>query len=240
MHEHLAIIMDGNGRWARRRGRARWFGHIAGAAAARRVVEGAVRADVGTLTLFAFSTENWRRGDREVRTIMATVRRWLRAERATLEREGIRLTHIGDLDGVPESLAATVRACEAATAANDRMTLVLALNYGFRADVVRAVRAVVDAGIVASEAAVKARLSTAALPDVDLLVRTGGEERVSNFVLWEAAHARLRFIDTLWPDMTEAGIRALLRDHRGHARHDGEVPDAAPAGGRHDVTETVS
>ena len=234
MNEHVAVIMDGNGRWAAHRGRTRWRGHIAGAAAARRVVEGAVRADVGTLTLFAFSTENWRRGDMEVRTILASVRRWLRRERETLQREGIRLTHIGDLDNLPASVAMSVRTAEDATAANDGMRLVLALNYGFRADVVRASQALVRDGAVVNAPALKARLSTADLPAVDLLVRTGGERRVSNFVLWEAAHAELRFIDTLWPDMTTADIQSLIASYRRTAEAPVGVSDPASAGGRSD------
>ena len=202
---HVAIIMDGNGRWATRRGLPRAAGHRAGAAAVRRAVEAAPDLGIGQLTLFAFSADNWRRPPREVAYLMRLFARHLRTEAADLTRNGVRLEVIGRRDRLPPVLVAAIAAAEHATAAGSRLRLRLAVDYSARA----AIR------------------SGALLPDVDLLIRTGGEQRLSDFLLWEAAYAELYFTDRMWPDVGAADLAAAVQAFHARERRFGGLPEAA-------------
>jgi undecaprenyl diphosphate synthase len=214
---HVAIIMDGNGRWAAKRGFPRVAGHKAGAEALRRVMQAAADRGVEALTIYAFSSENWRRSAEEVSDLTGLMRFYLERELATLHKEGVRLKLIGDYAAFgPELVAQLERAVEH-TAQNRRLTLVVALNYGSRAELATAARSLADkavAGEIAvdaiDEGAIAAELETSDLPDLDLLIRTSGEVRLSNFLLWQAAYAELMFVDTLWPDFDERAFGAAI------------------------------
>ena len=214
---HVAIIMDGNGRWAKKRHLPRLAGHRKGVEAVRRAVETAPTLGIEVLTLYAFSSENWRRPADEVSDLMGLLRLYLRTEIAELHRNGIRLRFIGDLTGLRDDLVTLLDAAAELTRNNVRMTLVLALNYGSHDELVRVVRALAaeakagtldPAAIDAS--AIEARLDTADLPPPDLVIRTGGEQRLSNFLMWQAAYAELIFTDQLWPDFDAASLTAAV------------------------------
>jgi undecaprenyl diphosphate synthase len=213
----VAIIMDGNGRWAAKRGLPRVAGHRAGAEAVRRAIEFASAAGVEVLTLYAFSSENWRRSQEEVSDLTGLMRFYLERELKTLEKEGVRLRLIGEPAAFGEELAAKLeRACER-TAGNSRLTLVIALNYGSRVELCSAARSLAErvaAGALdpaaIDEAMLGAELQTADLPDLDLLIRTSGEMRLSNFLLWQAAYAELVFVEALWPDFDDATFSEAL------------------------------
>jgi undecaprenyl diphosphate synthase len=207
---HVAIIMDGNGRWAKQRGLPRVAGHKAGAEAVRRAMQAAVDHGVEVLTLYAFSSENWRRSAEEISDLTGLMRFYLERELATLHKEGVRLRLIGDYSAFGPELVERLERAIAHTAQNERLTLVVALNYGSRAEIAAAARSLAAkaaAGDIDPEAideeAVAAQLQTHGLPELDLLIRTSGEERLSNFLLWQAAYAELMFVDTLWPDFDE-------------------------------------
>jgi undecaprenyl diphosphate synthase len=216
---HVAIIMDGNGRWAKQRGLPRVAGHKAGAEAVRRAMQAAVDHGVEVLTLYAFSSENWRRSAEEISDLTGLMRFYLERELATLHKEGVRLRLIGDYSAFGPELVERLERAIAHTAQNDRLTLVVALNYGSRAEIAAAARTLAAkavAGEIDAEAidedAVAGELQTHGLPELDLLIRTSGEERLSNFLLWQAAYAELMFVDTLWPDFGEDDfIQALER-----------------------------
>ena len=209
---HIAIIMDGNGRWAAARGLPRIEGHRRGADALRATVRAAAQAGVGVLTVFGFSSENWRRPAAEIDGLMALLRHTLRAEAGALHKNNVRLRVIGDRAGLPGDVVGAIEEAESRTAGNDGLTLVVALNYGGRADIVRAASALAQAGGPFTEEGLAARLETARLPEVDLLIRTSGEQRVSNFLLWPCAYAELYFTDTLWPDFGAQALGAALED----------------------------
>ena len=225
---HVAIIMDGNGRWAQARGLPRAAGHRQGAEAARKVLRAAGEAGVQCLTLYAFSSENWRRPETEINDLMGLLRFYIGRELDALHREGVRLKILGDHTAFPADTAAMVDQAVARTAGNDRMTVAIALNYGARAELTNAVKRIagrVAAGELAAEAVdedlVDAELDTAGLPPLDLLIRTSGERRLSNFLLWQAAYAELLFVDTLWPDFDGDALRAALDDYAGRERRYG-------------------
>jgi undecaprenyl diphosphate synthase len=207
---HVAIIMDGNGRWAKQRGLPRVAGHRAGAEAVRRALQAAADQGVEVLTIYAFSSENWRRSTEEISDLTALMRFYLERELKTLEKERVRLKLIGDYSAFgPELVEKLERAVER-TAANTRLTLVIALNYGSRAEIAAAARTLAvkaAAGEIEpkdiDEESVAAGLQTRDLPELDLLIRTSGELRLSNFLLWQAAYAELLFLDILWPDFDE-------------------------------------
>ena len=207
---HVAIIMDGNGRWAKQRGLPRAAGHKAGAEAVRRALQAAADHGVEVLTIYAFSSENWRRSEEEISDLTALMRFYLERELKTLEKERVRLKLIGDYSAFgPELVERLDRAVER-TAGNDRLTLVIALNYGSRAEIAGAARKLardVAAGTLRpddiDEESIAGELQTRDLPELDLLIRTSGELRLSNFLLWQAAYAELLFLDTLWPDFDE-------------------------------------
>ena len=214
---HVGIIMDGNGRWATRRGLPRVIGHERGAEAVRRTVTAARELGLQALTLFAFSEQNWSRPSAEVGHLMALFRRFLARERAELLRTGVRLCTIGDRSRLAPVVRAELEATEAATRHNDALTLCIAISYGAREDLTQAVRhlaAQVGAGqldpAAIDEAAVAGALSSRDLPPVDLIIRTSGEQRLSNFLLWEAAYAELYFTPCLWPDFGAAELGKAL------------------------------
>jgi undecaprenyl diphosphate synthase len=225
---HVAIIMDGNGRWAKGKGLPRAAGHKQGAEAARKVLRAAGEAGVECLTLYAFSSENWRRSAEEVGDLMGLLRFYLRSEIEALCKEGVRLRIIGDYTAFAPDIVRLIDQGLERTAANARMSLVIALNYGSQAELVRAAQrlaARAAAGEIApeaiDEAAVAAELETADLPPLDLLIRTSGECRLSNFLLWQAAYAELLFVETLWPDFGGEQLRAALADYGARERRFG-------------------
>jgi undecaprenyl diphosphate synthase len=224
----VAIIMDGNGRWAKARGLPRAAGHRQGAEAARKVLRAAGEAGVECLTLYAFSSENWRRPEAEVSDLMGLLRLYIGRELDSLHQEGVRIKIIGDHGAFSPDTARMVDAAVARTAGNRRMTLAVALNYGSRNELVQAVRALAArtaAGEIkpdaSDEAMIEASLDTSDLPPLDLLIRTSGEQRLSNFLLWQSAYAELLFVDTLWPDFDGDGLRAALAQYAARERRYG-------------------
>mgnify|MGYP000499925407 FL=1 len=209
--QHVAIIMDGNGRWAQQRHMPRTVGHAKGAAGVRALVEHSAKLGVKCLTLFAFSTENWRRPEEEVSTLMRLFIQYLEVEMKNLSAAGVRLKVIGDVEAFAPELQQRIKDAESATVGNHLITLCVAANYGGRWDVLNALKGwqVANPNAAVSELtedALASYLSTAGQPEVDLMIRTGDEQRVSNFLLWQAAYAELYFTDTLWPDF---GAEAL-------------------------------
>jgi undecaprenyl diphosphate synthase len=228
---HVAIIMDGNGRWAARRGLPRIAGHERGTDNIRRITRAAAELGIRYLTLWAFSTENWRRPADEVNGILRILGEALGREVDELHRQGAQLRHIGSLDGLPAETRQAVLDAIELTRRNDRLVLTLAFNYGGRQEMVRAIRDLVAAGIPPEridEEAVAAHLSTRDLPDPDLIVRTSGEHRMSNFLIWQAAYAELFFTPVLWPDFGPDDLCAAIADFAGRERRFGRV-SAAPA-----------
>ena len=214
---HVAIIMDGNGRWATQRGLPRVAGHRAGAEAVRRALQAAADHDVEVLTLYAFSSENWRRSEEEISDLTALMRFYLERELKTLEKERVRLKLIGDYSAFGGELVERLERAVERTAGNKRLTLVIALNYGSRAEISGAAQRlaakVADGEIdprSIDEAAIAGELQTRDLPELDLLIRTSGEVRLSNFLLWQAAYAELLFLDVLWPDFDEQSLAGAL------------------------------
>ncbi|MET1112520.1 MAG: isoprenyl transferase [Allosphingosinicella sp.] len=225
---HVAIIMDGNGRWAKARGLPRAAGHRQGAESARKVLRAAGEAGVECLTLYAFSSENWSRPKDEINDLMGLLRFYITRELEALHREGIRLKILGDHKAFQPDVAKLVDQAVDRTAGNRRMTLAIALNYGSRSELARAAQSLarrVEAGEIGAadidEAMVEASLDTAGLPPLDLLIRTSGEQRLSNFLLWQSAYAELLFVDTLWPDFDGDSLRAALADYAGRERRFG-------------------
>ena len=232
MPRHVAIIMDGNGRWAQERGLPRFAGHKAGVETVRAVVEQCVQLDIEVLTLFAFSSENWKRPAQEVGLLMDLFMMALNREVKRLRRNNVRLRIIGDHSAFPDKLQKRILEAEASTAACDGLTLQVAANYGGRWDLTQAARRIaarVAAGNLdpdtISETTVADELSTAGLPDPDLFIRTGGEQRLSNFLLWQSAYAELYLTRTLWPDFTGDVFLTALRDFAGRQRRFGRTTE---------------
>ena len=224
---HIAIIMDGNGRWAAGRALPRPFGHHAGMGSVREVVEGCLEAGVSVLTLFAFSQENWQRPRAEVGLLMQLFLRTLSEELDAMHDNGIRLRFIGDhVDFSPE-LRKLMRDAESRTAANRSMQLTVAVGYGGQWDIAQAAAACARARLPLSAENLAARLQTAGLPPVDLLIRTGGERRISNFMLWQLAYTELYFTETLWPEFREPEFERAIEWYRSRERRFGRVPEAA-------------
>jgi len=225
---HVAIIMDGNGRWAQQRGLPRVAGHRAGAEAVRRALQAAADNGVKVLTIYAFSSENWRRSDEEISDLTALMGFYLEREFKTLEKEGVRLKLIGDYSAFGGELVERLERAVERTAANTRLTLVVALNYGSRTEIASAARKLASKAAAGDidlasidEAAIGAELQTADLPELDLLIRTSGEVRLSNFLLWQAAYAELLFLDILWPDFDEQMFAQALRTFAARERRFG-------------------
>lgn len=228
---HVAIIMDGNGRWAQARGLSRSEGHRAGLRATRAAVEFYANQGVQALTLFAFSSENWGRPAAEVEALFELFVSAIEAELPELREKGIRLRFIGERAAFPEDLRARMAEAEAATATNLTMTLLVALGYGGRWDILQAAQEWIRASGDAppDPATFEGYLSTAGVPPLDLLVRTGGEQRISNFLLWQAAYAELCFLDTLWPDVGAPELQKTLECYAQRQRRFGrtETPDGS-------------
>jgi undecaprenyl diphosphate synthase len=225
---HVAIIMDGNGRWAAQRGMPRVAGHRAGAEAVRKTLRAAVECGVEVLTLYAFSSENWRRSEEEVSDLKGLLRFYLERELNELEREGVQLRLIGDHSAFGTELAERLERAVERTAGNRRLTLVIALNYGSRGEIARAARLLAErvgrgeiSAEVIDEAQLGSELMTSDWPELDLLIRTSGEKRLSNFLLWQAAYAELLFVDTLWPDFDEASFKSALAEFSARQRRFG-------------------
>ncbi|MCW8307972.1 polyprenyl diphosphate synthase [Acidiphilium sp. PA] len=231
---HIAIIMDGNGRWAARRGLPRAAGHREGVRAVRRTIEAAIEHNVRWLTLFAFSSENWRRPAEEVTDLTFLLRHYLRSELNELAEAGVRLRVIGERDRFGPALEAELAAAETRTAGNERLNLVIALSYGARAEIVAAARRIARAAeagtldpALLDEDNFTAHLATAGMPDPDLVIRTSGEQRLSNFLLWQAAYAELIFDDALWPDFGAANLASAIAEYARRERRFGARPAAA-------------
>jgi undecaprenyl diphosphate synthase len=209
---HVAIIMDGNGRWAKARRLPRIAGHRAGVEAVRKVVEAAPDLGIEVLTLYAFSSENWKRPEDEVGYLMGLLKQYLLSEIADLDRNGVRLSFIGDYKRLSPDLLGLLEAAAERTAANTKLRLVIALNYGGQDEIVRAVKSLIGAGIEISAEAIEARLDTADLSPLDLIVRTSGEQRLSNFLLWQSAYAELVFTDVYWPDFDHVALKKAVTE----------------------------
>jgi undecaprenyl diphosphate synthase len=228
---HVAIIMDGNGRWAASRRLPKIAGHREGGQAVRRAIEAAIESGVAWLTIYAFSSENWRRPAGEVIDLTGLLRQYLKNELAELKRNGVRLRVIGNRSRFDADIQRDLAAAEAETAANTRLNLTVALSYGARDEIVGAARklceAVRDGSLdpaQISERRFAGALATAEMPDPDLLIRTSGEQRLSNFLLWQAAYAELVFLDVLWPDFTAEHFTAALAAYARRQRRFGARP----------------
>lgn len=225
---HVAIIMDGNGRWAKNRGLSRIKGHLEGAESVRAVVRTSRELGLKVLTLYAFSTENWGRPKAEIKALMELLQRFLISEEAEMVKQGIRLNAIGQIERLPKATQKTLKAVMAATASGKEMILNLALSYGSREEIARAAaklaRRCLDGSLnpdEINEAVFNSFLQTADLPEVDLLIRTSGEQRLSNFLLWQAAYAELSMVPTLWPDFKEKEFVAALIEFQRRERRFG-------------------
>src|SRR5262245_21134599 len=224
---HIAIIMDGNGRCARQRSLPRLAGHRAGTENIRRIVTECVEQQVACLTLYAFSSENWSRPAHEVEGLMHILGEYIERETGKLHEQGIRLRHLGRLDGLAAGLQRKIQAAVELTRANTRMTLAVALNYGGRAEIVDALRAIVAAGIAPDaidERCIAAHLATRDLPDPDLVIRTSGEHRLSNFLIWQAAYSEYWTTPAFWPDFNPDDLRQAIRDYTQRERRFGGLP----------------
>lgn len=223
---HVAIIMDGNGRWAASRGMSRSEGHRAGADNLRRIIEAFIRRGVQCLTLYAFSTENWNRPDDEVRMLLEIVNEVIRTEVDELHREDIRLRHIGRLDRLPTKLRRSICESIELTKHNSRMTLCVAFDYGGRAEIVEAVRSMIADNVRAeevNEGLLHQYMYTDGMPDPDLIIRTSGEQRLSNFLIWQAAYAEYYTTPVYWPDFDEAEVAKALEAYASRNRRFGKV-----------------
>jgi undecaprenyl diphosphate synthase len=225
---HIAIIMDGNGRWARARGLPRAFGHSEGVEAFRRTVEAAGDLGVGYLTVFGFSTENWRRPLEEVNALFDLLRLYVARDLDRLAAENVRVRVIGDRAALQPDLLEIIERAESRTRANDGFNLIIAFNYGGQSEIARAARAIAQDAACGkldpaqvNEQTVASYLDTAGLPDPDLVIRTSGEQRMSNFLLWQAAYAELIFVDTLWPDFDRAALESAIEEYRRRERRYG-------------------
>ncbi|NBB47267.1 isoprenyl transferase [Rhizobium sp. CRIBSB] len=236
--QHVAIIMDGNGRWANARGLPRTFGHRKGVETVRETVKAAGEAGVSFLTLFAFSSENWRRPESEVNELFGLLKAFIRRDLADLHQAGVRIRIIGDRENLREDIRSLLIEAEDTTAANSGMTLVIAFNYGSRDEIARAAARLaveVQAGRLAPSdidaQKINDCLDTAGIPDPDLVIRTSGEERLSNFLLWQAAYAELMFVPDFWPDFTPALFDSVLERYAARDRRFGGLSTKAVAVG---------
>ncbi len=228
---HVAIIMDGNGRWATKRGKPRISGHEAGTENIRRITNKAGEIGIGYLTLWAFSTENWRRPRDEVEGILRILADAISSETEDLNNRGAQLRHIGSLDGLEPELQDAIKDSIALTRDNDQIVLTLAFNYGGRAELIQAIRRIIDDGVPANEVnedLISRYLYTHDMPDPDLIIRTSGEYRTSNFLLWQAAYAEYYFTPVLWPDFGPDDLEEAVNEYRNRDRRFGGIKSAAP------------
>ncbi len=230
--KHLAIIMDGNGRWAKQKGLIRAIGHENGTKSVRETVESCAKLGIENLTLYAFSTENWKRPKLEVDTLMRLLVSSLKKEIKTLQDNNIKLNAIGSLKNLPKKVHSELSDVISKTAHNSRMTLTLALSYGSREELITAVKEIsnkVKNNIISceniDESVIKEHLYTQNLPDVDLLIRTSGEQRISNFLLWQIAYAELFFIDVLWPDFSQEHLVKAIKEYQNRERRFGKTSE---------------
>lgn len=224
--KHIAIIMDGNGRWANQRGLPRTFGHKQGAEAARRAVQAAAELEISYLTLFGFSSENWKRPQEEVGELMKLLRHYLRSETAELHKSGARLKIIGNRTMLDDDIIELINNAENLTKDNTRITLVIALNYGGRYDILQAAYKAKGETFSKFEKSFEQNLYTNDMPDPDILIRTGGDQRISNFLLWQCAYAELVFTNKYWPDFEKADLEAAITDFAGRERRFGGIKQA--------------
>lgn len=229
---HIAIIMDGNGRWAKSQNKERSFGHQAGIASVRRVTEAATKLGIGYLTLYTFSTENWNRPVEEIEALMSLLVMAIERETPTLVKNNIRLSTIGDMRRIPVDVLARLNRCIEKMSANTGLTLVLALSYSSRWEITEAVKVlaecvktgILEPGDITTDT-VTSHLSTRNIPDPDLLIRTGGELRISNFLLWQLAYAELFFTETFWPDFNEETFYEAIVDYQMRERRYGKTSE---------------
>ena len=227
---HISVIMDGNGRWAKEKGKARVFGHRNGVKAVREITEACAELGVKYLTLYAFSTENWSRPKFEVNALMGLLVETLKSEISTLNKNNIRLQAIGDLNGLPKRTLSALKDGIADTAKNDHMTLVLALNYSSRWDITNAVQSIaqevfnreIDPSDISSDT-ISNHLSTVNIPDPELIIRSSGEQRLSNFLLWESAYSEFYFSPVYWPEFTKEHLHEAIRNYQARDRRFGKV-----------------
>ncbi|MDR3137684.1 MAG: isoprenyl transferase [Tannerellaceae bacterium] len=229
---HIAIIMDGNGRWAKERKQERVFGHAEGVVSVRKVLEAATKIGLEYLTVYTFSTENWERPEEEIVALMELLVSAIERETPDLMKNNIRLQIIGDLDRLPLSAREALDNCIQTTAGNTGTTLILALSYSARWEIVRAARRLVkevEGGCLTvdgiTETVFAERLTTVGIPDPDMLIRTGGEKRISNFLLWQASYAELYFTDVFWPDFREEQLYEAIRDYQQRERRFGKTSE---------------
>ena len=226
--EHVAVIMDGNGRWAKQRGLSRSLGHKEGLNSAKRIVATAASLGIKYITLYTFSTENWKRTQAEVGYLMTLIKSHLRSEFQFYKENGIRIDHIGDLSGLPKEVQNEILSAKKDTADFTGTTCVLAINYGSRDEIVRSIRKITENNIKPEEITeefISKALDIRDMPDVDLMIRTGGEQRLSNFLLWQCAYAEFIFTDTLWPDYTESEFLENITEFQKRTRRFGAVLD---------------
>jgi undecaprenyl diphosphate synthase len=234
--KHVAVIMDGNGRWAKQRGKLRTFGHNKGVKAVRETVECAAEMGIENLTLYAFSTENWNRPKMEITALMTLLVRTIHKETKTLTKNNIRLNAIGQLDNLPTSCYNELMEAIDKTKDNTRMTLTLALSYSSRWELVEAMKSIaknvkqgeIDANSI-DETVIEQHLCTFGIPDPELLIRTSGEQRISNFLLWQIAYAELYFTEKLWPDFDRKDFEAAIIDYQGRERRFGKISEQVSA-----------
>jgi undecaprenyl diphosphate synthase len=233
---HVAIIMDGNGRWAAKRGLPRLEGHRRGVEALRRTVRAAIELDIRWLTIYSFSSENWRRPVEEIGDLFGLLRIFVRRDLADLHARAVKVRFIGSRDGLPPDIAGLLGEAENLTRDNGGLTLVVAFNYGARQEILAAVRAVADAALrgavepaALDETRFEAFLETTGIPDPDLLIRTSGEQRLSNFLLWQSAYAELVFMPVLWPDFDRSALNAAINEFRARDRRFGGLASRAPS-----------
>jgi undecaprenyl diphosphate synthase len=233
---HVAIIMDGNGRWAASHGLPRLEGHRRGVEALRRTVRAAIELGIAYLTIYSFSSENWRRPAKEVGDLFGLLRLFVRRDLADLHVRGVRVRFVGSKEGLPSDIAGLLNEAENLTGANRGLTLVVAFNYGARQEILEAARALARAAVAGridpaevDERGFEAFLDTAGIPDPDLLIRTSGEQRLSNFLLWQSAYAELVFMPILWPDFDRAALEAAVKEFRSRDRRFGGLGAPAPS-----------
>jgi undecaprenyl diphosphate synthase len=234
--KHVAVIMDGNGRWAKQRGKLRTFGHNKGVKAVRETVETAAEIGIEYLTLYAFSTENWNRPKFEINALMTLLVKTISKETKTLTENNIRLNAIGDLKSLPSSCLKELNEAIEKTKDNTRMTLTLALSYSSKWEMTEAIKMIaknVKSGALEvdaiDESTINRHLCTAGIPDPELLIRTSGEHRISNFLLWQIAYAELYFTDKLWPDFERADFETAIIDYQGRERRFGKISEQVSA-----------
>ncbi len=222
--QHLAIVMDGNGRWARNKGKPRTAGHTEGLKAVKKIVKTASDLGIPYITLYTFSTENWKRTEEEVGFLMGLIKKHLRAELDFYAENNLRVLHIGDIDGLPKDIAEELTAIKEKTAAYTGTSVVLAINYGGRNEIIRAIQKLKKNETAdLTESLFSDKLDTHGIPPVDLFIRTGGEKRLSNFLLWQSAYAELYFSDKLWPDWTPEDLQQAVNDYMHRERRYGSA-----------------